>query len=243
MSIDEPGMMTNTPRFRGGRARLAAMVLWYLAGSAVGAVVLAMGIAIFAADSNLVVRLQSTDAADRDWWKSQVPTGDRIDWRLRGRRRQTTFPGLEIVEYKAGAYSLETGQPETATATRVDAGWPFSCLTGSSWYLMPASSPPGSPIILEMNAFQFRTASGSRIVPWRPRPMGLLLDSIVMGLLVAIGPVGWLLARRIERRIRGRCPACGYPGVGARCSECGRVGQHSDPVQDDPDRPMLTREP
>lgn len=235
--------MNVRPRARRRQFRIAASLICYLVGSAVGAVILGMGIAIFAADSSLVVRLQSTEAADRAWWKSEVPTKDRIDWRLRGRRKQTTFPGLEIIEYKAGAFSLETGQPETATATRVDAGWPFPCLTGSSWYLMTASSPPGSPIILESSAFRFETASGSRIVPWRLRPFGLLLNAVVMGLLVAIGPTVWLLARRIERRIRGKCPACGYPAVGVRCSECGRIGRHRHLVQDEPDRSMLTREP
>ena len=60
---------------------------WEVAGSVVGAVVLAMGVTMFAADSMLVPKLQPTDATDRDWWKSEVSTGDRIDWQLQGRRK------------------------------------------------------------------------------------------------------------------------------------------------------------
>ena len=136
--------MSNTRRDHRVVSRRALFLIWYVAGSFVGAIALAVGIALFSPEAIMLARLQATDAADQAWWNAGVPTGDRVDWEFRGRRRQTTFPGLEIIDYKAIAYSPETGQPETATATRVNAGWPFPCLTGSSWYLMPASSPPAA---------------------------------------------------------------------------------------------------
>ena len=235
--------MSNTRRDHRVVSRRALFLIWYVAGSFVGAIALAVGIALFSPEAIMLARLQTTDDADQAWWNAGVPTGDRVDWEVRGQRRQTTFPGLEIIDYKAIAYSPETGQPETATATRVNAGWPFPCLTGSSWYLMPASSPPGSPIIFESTAFRVETDSGPRVVPWWPRPWGLLLDAAVMGVLVGAGPAAWFLARRIERLFRGKCPACGYPAGGTRCSECGRVGRYPDPVPDASDRSMLTGEP
>ncbi len=104
----------------------------------------------------------------------------------------------------------------------VDAGWPFPALTGahtsanSEFHRHDArgramAQPSG------------QDRSGRELMlPIRPRWPGLLANSVFFGAVALVLVRGPGMIRRIVRRHRHRCMACGYPwGVTPCCTECG----------------------
>jgi hypothetical protein len=67
-----------------------------------------------------------------------------------------------------------------------------------------------------------------RAVPLRPMWFGLASDVFILGAMWLVAIVGVSAWRRRRRRVRGRCPWCGYDvrssgREGALCPECGRL--------------------
>lgn len=120
------------------------------------------------------------------------------------------------------------------TVGRIDAGWPFACLTGhQASYL--ESRDPGTPWSTSQAWVGAVRLRGLRMaapvtpadevlpLPYWPLWVGLALDALVLGGLVAGARFGVKAARQAIRRRRSLCPRCAYPiGVSAICSECGR---------------------
>jgi hypothetical protein len=64
------------------------------------------------------------------------------------------------------------------------------------------------------------------VLPLRPIWPGFAINTIFYAALLWVLFYGPGKIRRLMRIRRGYCPACGYtiaPGVGDKCSECGRV--------------------
>jgi hypothetical protein len=66
----------------------------------------------------------------------------------------------------------------------------------------------------------------SRAIPYRPRPLGFLVNTLfyamILGVLGVLG-LGPIMLVRWHRIRRGRCPKCGYPaGSSDVCTECGK---------------------
>ncbi len=72
-----------------------------------------------------------------------------------------------------------------------------------------------------------------RCLPIRPRWPGFAVNTIFYAAilwLLSLGP--WFALRRLDRRRRGLCPACGYDLGHAQhdtCPECGRQQQGLQP--------------
>lgn len=67
-------------------------------------------------------------------------------------------------------------------------------------------------------------AETQRVIPWRPTWPGFLLDTVLFSAGLWLLSFGPLIARRIVRRRRGRCPRCNYDLRGTahgQCPECG----------------------
>lgn len=141
--------------------------------------------------------------------------------------------GAFFVGLQTGSYP----QPQKADdlLTTVKAGWPFravSCdllgvfgLYGGQASAGPQlrdgwSWPQGQP-----------PSSTSHIIPYRPEPAGLFLDSLFWGGVTALAIEGWRWMRRGQRRRRGLCTGCGYDlrgsAGGGVCPECGASATHS----------------
>lgn len=120
------------------------------------------------------------------------------------------------------------------------AGWPLRCVFGyrigsddsEAHFARTGTSSTGlgpAAVIWEerRGTLVFRDPpSTSRVrglLPWYVIPHGLAVNTSLLALpWLAILHVG--AARRLVRRRRGRCPACGYAlqgGTTARCPECG----------------------
>lgn len=110
------------------------------------------------------------------------------------------------------------------------AGWPFKCLKGHSWLGMNKGTPTGTVFWsgndgrgwFEVPALGYFKILPSRRLPIMPVWSGLVLNSLLFAVPF------WVLIRlpsqmrRRLRRIRGRCPGCGYPvGTSDVCTECG----------------------
>lgn len=70
----------------------------------------------------------------------------------------------------------------------------------------------------------FSPYAGPRILPLRPLPVGVAINTAFYGGLAWLVSGGAVLIRGYIRSRRGQCRACGYPiGVSAVCSECGKA--------------------
>ncbi|QKK09756.1 MAG: hypothetical protein HND58_17360 [Planctomycetota bacterium] len=108
-------------------------------------------------------------------------------------------------------------------------GWPFRAF----WYeFRPVRSGQSIHGMSASGAIEIRDQSVERpvfrmkyplVLPVRPLPFGFLANTIFYALLfVGLHQfVGW--GRRVRRRRRGRCAACGYDltGLDGACPECG----------------------
>lgn len=133
-------------------------------------------------------------------------------------------------------------------AWEVSAGWPMRCVramrtAGPTEFALPgefvrggfAAMAVGWPMPTDPVTGHERivldpwpTSAVAAIVPLRPMPVGLLVNTVVFAVLwfVALLPLVALRAvRRWRRARRNRCVACGYARdglpAGAPCAECG----------------------
>jgi len=140
--------------------------------------------------------------------------------------------GAEFLEI-----SIESSEREDIVGPRLSmmpclnlirAGWP--CLGLEGWILEDGT--PGRPAFLPSihyaiglpnNYVNASRLSMQRVLPLKPMWPGLLKNWVFWtAAVVMIWMIPWT-ARRIVRRIRHRCAACGYPvGTSPVCTECGR---------------------
>lgn len=101
---------------------------------------------------------------------------------------------------------------------RVAAGWPMYCVeareittaSGSRW-----ESALPNPLA---------TRPQLAVMPYCPVWPGLAVNSVIFLGVQAAGVLGFIVARRLYRRARGRCSRCGYDLRGRNstiCPECG----------------------
>ena len=114
------------------------------------------------------------------------------------------------------------------------AGWPARALEGRE--LISLSGDPsyqwGMPIPNKISlALEFPRGSSKPIVktvsgllPMRPIWRGFLINTAFYALAFILPAGMWRTLRRLVRRRRGLCLACGYPrSQSAACSECGKA--------------------
>lgn len=68
-----------------------------------------------------------------------------------------------------------------------------------------------------------------RVLPLRPIWPGFLVDTIFFTTVLALVVGSAHQGRRGLRRVRNRCPRCGYQARGSVCSECGELLEHAPP--------------
>lgn len=117
-------------------------------------------------------------------------------------------------------------------AGRIDAGWPFACLTAhhASYYTSRTAQRPWWVLPEWAGGLRVRGVRDSP--PWTNNPMPmpyrplwppLVFDTLFWGGLIAGMCFGIPVTRRALRRRRGLCLACAYPiGSSPVCSECGK---------------------
>ena len=143
-------------------------------------------------------------------------------------------PWIERVYFARGQEVIVVMMPGGERVYRHRAGWPFRCLGARS--LKVALASPGRPEVRDgiptdlKLTLRIRTGARSQrrgwmpmVLPCRPIWVGLTRNAAVYGtgLLLLMGLAG--LTRAGVRRLRSRCPGCGYPvGVSRTCTECGR---------------------
>jgi len=119
-------------------------------------------------------------------------------------------------------------------AFETSAGWPMYCLRGQQ--LDPVMHPDltatgwwaKSGILLDRRARDKYGSSGQTLMPLDPIWTGFLVDAISYGGLLWLVTFGLRPLRRLVRRTRGRCAACGYPLTALttdRCPECGSANR------------------
>jgi len=64
-------------------------------------------------------------------------------------------------------------------------------------------------------------------LPLRPIWWGLIADSLLFAVVLALALYALVAVRAIVRRRRGRCARCGFPVQSGRCPECGDVEKHA----------------
>ncbi len=154
------------------------------------------------------------DDEDAAWWSRRAPAAYRdgpADWVL-------TRQGIGVQERSLWA-PVRIGSARRVTRhRRIRVGWPLHALEGVLWTTPDPKRSVTAEAILEVTG---RGGARERL-PLRPLWPGFLVDSI------AGGAVLWLLVntprgvRRLGRRLRSRCPGCGYPvGSSPVCTECG----------------------
>ena len=152
-----------------------------------------------------------------------------------------TPAGYDLAEWLPGWVSPPTDRPvEERAVLVISAGWPAPCLRARLVGHGDHTPGPGG----------LRTGLGPQRVHWgeweqavvvheslagankhRVLPRGVIASGMVIDLLFWSIPgltiIGLFLIRRISRRRRSCCPACGYPiGTSDVCSECG-AGHHA----------------
>ncbi len=106
----------------------------------------------------------------------------------------------------------------------IRAGWPFHCLEGSAIEENGGELIRDGTVCSPWSWTESRAHPGGwRDLPYHPMWLGFaantLFYSVAAWLVIAIR----LTIRWRFRRLRHRCPTCGYPvGVSEVCTECGR---------------------
>lgn len=150
---------------------------------------------------------------------SEVAAMERVSFGRRG------IVWYERARYVGSSLICGTGWPENLPlARRVEAGWPFSCLSATHCELTRRSH--GAFHVEWLPAIP-GTLDGTRVDPILP------YDPIWFGLganVLVYYCGAWMLVlaprtiRRSRRRLRGMCPMCAYPvGSSHVCTECGHL--------------------
>lgn len=123
---------------------------------------------------------------------------------------------------------LATMGGEVYSQTVVTAGWPLRCLAGEArsidhnfggWVDSVEESTLWAAAV---PAAIVRTGMGVRIAPLRPLWSGLVFNTLVWTLLVALAIRCGEMIRSSVRRRAGKCGRCGYSiGSIGPCPECG----------------------
>jgi hypothetical protein len=105
---------------------------------------------------------------------------------------------------------------------RIAAGWPFIAFVGTltnpcSWDL------DFEPVVVILPYSVPSTSPEGPLLPTSPHWPGFCANSLFWGLVVLSVISFAPSVRRLARRLRGRCPVCGYilGDNQLRCSECG----------------------
>lgn len=92
-------------------------------------------------------------------------------------------------------------------------GWPFYSFTGGAQITTDSSRSNWAVPISQ---------TPRHLLPLRPRPLALILNSIVFGLLLFALRLLSAWAIRLSRIHRRKCPQCGYlANLATGCPECG----------------------
>src|SRR4029079_11874246 len=106
-------------------------------------------------------------------------------------------------------------------------GWPLRVLESRAiqglWLSPPGWKPPSW--LARSNFWPPYNPLPRPYVPLGIIPSGLFGDALLYSLLMLLARAALAVARRVTRRLRGRCPSCGYGLAGlpypTRCPECG----------------------
>jgi hypothetical protein len=112
--------------------------------------------------------------------------------------------------------------PDDRLVHIVTAGWPLTCLTGERHTTGVSTQQHG--LVEPPRAMRDLNVKPRRVLPLRPRWLGLAADSALYAAAIWLAVPGTLLLRRTLRRRRGQCTACGYSLRHVdhqTCPECG----------------------
>ena len=142
-----------------------------------------------------------------------------------------------------GAMPRDLSRIDLSRVSVCDAGWPLLCMRTVVWDhqildLSPGASPipktgtdtpprtwwtGGAPIPKALSRFD---PTGTKRIPLRPIPLAFAADAALYGAVLASPVLAFRVWRRVRRRRRGRCVACGYDlsglAPGGACPECGK---------------------
>lgn len=187
--------------------------------------------------------------AHSDSWRGDAPS--KADATLLATRGETAVPG-SVVEVRAGwgwqlrAVAIDYSATDHwvtldgyrddfwvdslwPSLTRVRAGWPAPSFQGYVW--IGSGADKRSPIVKEPLEHLFTIPEGGmlrqeepKLVPTAPLPLGFALNSVILGLLLAVPVQLYVVLVRWLRVRRQRCLRCTYALAGLRsgvCPECG----------------------
>lgn len=168
-------------------------------------------------------------------WPAAVPAG----WGEATRADESEDFGLR---WRGGAAAEDLMSFPRQTVEVLDAGWPLPALRWTRWrhaensMLIEDRAIGVGPLLHHavgnttragMSSWGWFAGEVPRRLPLAPVWSGFLADALIFaGVLLAVlaGPaILWHNRRRIRRRRRGLCEACGYDlrGLAAPCPECG----------------------
>jgi len=182
-------------------------------------------------------------------WSPVEQTGRPYGTGLTARRSISTADGfgVERIEYELGGRTLGLRMrppheaPElpswidppdeddqfVTSMKWIGAGWPAICLRTHSRFDMMDVDPNRkqwkSGYVIERGFVTERFSA--RVLPLDPVPSGLAINGAAWTGAWLVPLLGVAIGRRGMRRVRGRCPACGYDlrgSTGDVCPECGR---------------------
>ncbi len=201
------------------RRRLLTIAIFLLAGAVVN-VAVAWGLALFWGQGNWTTIWPEWEF-DPDYWPSPPPTGFSfnptgvdIGW------------AMDVYCLQYGTHLYVGATDRTASATFLRVGWPCRTVRGAMWV---RTDQDASGRILPTRRFfcgalDVRIKGFLRPLPYKPLWAGSTANTIFYaGILWLLIP-GPFFLRRLIRRRRGLCLACGYDlrhGAHEACPECG----------------------
>ena len=138
-------------------------------------------------------------------------------------------PGLQVLLYR------ESSRPERREYS-IRAGWPLPALWGAkvaetdhdeSHHVAAIGLPVNVDLRFVFHSRVMIKDAVPRLLPLAPCWPGLLVDTALLAIPMALLVLGARRTRRLWRRRRGCCPQCGYDlrgGDAGGCPECGRRG-------------------